>query len=78
MEGDATRVVLPSLVDLIFGLGAWILFFGAMLALVIYVTRDMNARGREGWAWGLLVVLAPFLGVLVWLIVRANSPRVSA
>jgi len=72
---DATRIVGPTWPDLIMGLVMWGFFLALLIGLGTVVTRDMNARGLQGWAWGLLVMLLPPLGLFLWLLVRANSPR---
>lgn len=38
------------------------------------VGRDMDARGQAGWAWAALVVVAPPIGVILWVVGRDRFP----
>ncbi|MEW6476858.1 MAG: hypothetical protein AB1679_31765 [Actinomycetota bacterium] len=51
-------------------------FFGVPLAcwLAVRAARDMDARGETGWRYGLLVLILPPVGVIVWLAARARRP----
>jgi RNA polymerase subunit RPABC4/transcription elongation factor Spt4 len=47
-----------------------VLFFGVMYFSVIFWSwRDANRRGAMGWFWGLVCVVFPFVGWLVYLVV---------
>jgi hypothetical protein len=47
------------------------LFFVVLYFAVIFWTwRDANRRGAMGWFWGLVCVVFPFVGWLVYLVVR--------
>lgn len=50
--------------------------WGIHLAIAFYAGRDMAARGRQGWAFALLIVLFPVLGILFWLLSRLRAERV--
>ncbi|HVL40031.1 MAG TPA: hypothetical protein VM328_11630 [Fimbriimonadaceae bacterium] len=65
-------VVLPSAGELVWG------FFviPVLLGLALWARTDMNRRGQPGWIWGLMVFFAPVVGILLWLALRRNWPRV--
>lgn len=46
------------------------------MLLITAAARDMDARGRDGRVYGLLMLLLP-VGVIVWLVGRARHPRVA-
>lgn len=46
------------------------------MLLITAAARDMDARGRDGRWYGLLMLLLP-IGLVVWLIGRARYPRVA-
>jgi len=48
----------------------------ALLGLAVWAALDMRRRAQPGWLWGLLIFFAPVLGVLLWLALRNNWPRV--
>jgi Na+/H+ antiporter NhaC len=58
-----------------------ILLLGIALAVITWmmlitaVARDMDARGRDGRVYGLLMLLLP-VGLVFWLVNRARYPRV--
>jgi hypothetical protein len=45
------------------------------MVLITAAARDMDARGRDGRLYGLLMLALP-LGLIVWLIKRARYPVV--
>ena len=48
-----------------------LLFFVVLYFAVIFWTwRDANRRGAMGWFWGLVCAVFPFVGWLVYLVVR--------
>ncbi len=51
----------------------WILWFFLLFKIItdIFRSRDMGGGAKAGWT--ILVILLPFLGVLVYLIVRGGS-----
>jgi hypothetical protein len=51
-------------------------FFGVPLAcwLAVRAARDMDARGDAGWRYGLLVLILPPIGLIVWLAARSRRP----
>jgi hypothetical protein len=40
----------------------------------IFVMRDMTRRGQRAWPWGVLIVAAPLVGLLIWAVLRNNWP----
>jgi RNA polymerase subunit RPABC4/transcription elongation factor Spt4 len=47
------------------------LFFIVMyFAVIFWVWRDASRRGAMGWFWGLTAAIFPFVGWLVYLVVR--------
>jgi chromate transport protein ChrA len=44
------------------------------LALCIYIGVDMNRRVQRGWLYGVLAVVAPVVGVILWAIARGSHP----
>ena len=46
------------------------------MLLITAAARDMDARGRDGRLYGLLMLLLP-LGLVVWLVKRAQYPVVT-
>jgi hypothetical protein len=46
------------------------------MLLITVAARDMDARGRDGRVYGLLMLLLP-VGVIVWLVGRARHPRLA-
>jgi hypothetical protein len=40
------------------------------LGLAFAAGRDMASRGRQGWAFAGLVLFAPIIGIVVWLLSR--------
>lgn len=61
-------VIRPAWDEVLWGVGGILLLLG--LAFIAW--RDMNKRGQLGVAWGLLVLFAPVVGVLIWLALRDN------
>jgi hypothetical protein len=51
----------------------WILWFFLLFRIIgdIFRSSDLGGGGKAGWA--ILVILLPFIGVLVYLIVRGGS-----
>jgi hypothetical protein len=47
----------------------------AWMLLITAAARDMDARGRDGRLYGLLMVVLP-VGLIVWLVGRGRHPRV--
>jgi hypothetical protein len=45
------------------------------MLLITAAARDMDARGRDGRLYGLLMVVLP-VGLIVWLVGRGRYPRV--
>ena len=60
----------PDSAEFIWGPVAALLLLMIVTAAVL-VSRDMSGRGRTGWVYGLLVLVIPPLGLLVWAVVRA-------
>jgi hypothetical protein len=48
----------------------------AWMLLITSAARDMDARGRDGRLYGLLMLALP-LGLIVWLVKRAQYPVVA-
>jgi hypothetical protein len=47
------------------------LFFAVLyFAIIFWTWRDANRRGAMGWFWGLTCAIFPFVGWVVYLIVR--------
>jgi hypothetical protein len=46
------------------------------MLLITTAARDMDARGRDGRLYGLLMLALP-LGLIVWLVKRARYPVVA-
>ena len=51
----------------------WILWIFLVIRIIfdIFRSRDLSGWGKAGWL--LLVIILPFLGVFIYLIVRAGS-----
>jgi hypothetical protein len=47
----------------------------AWMMLITMVARDMDGRGQDGRLYGLLMLALP-VGLVVWLVKRAQHPRV--
>lgn len=47
----------------------------AWMMLITMVARDMDGRGQDGRLYGLLMLALP-VGLVVWLVKRAQYPRV--
>ncbi len=54
-----------------------VVFFGVPVVcwLGVRAARDMDARGRPGWLFGLLILTVFPIGVLAWLAVRSRRPQ---
>jgi hypothetical protein len=48
----------------------------AWMMLITMVARDMDGRGQDGRLYGLLMLALP-VGLVVWLVKRAQYPRVA-
>ena len=48
----------------------------AWMLLITVAARDMDARGRDGRLYGLLMLALP-VGLIVWLVKRARYPVVA-
>jgi hypothetical protein len=46
------------------------------MLLITGAARDMDARGRDGRIYGLLMLVPP-LGIVVWLVKRSQYPRLA-
>jgi hypothetical protein len=46
------------------------------MLLITVAARDMDARGRDGRLYGLLMLILP-VGIVVWLVKRAQYPRIA-
>jgi hypothetical protein len=46
------------------------------MLLITVAARDMDARGRDGRLYGLLMLVLP-VGIVVWLVKRAQYPRIA-
>ena len=53
----------------------WLAFFGYCVLLVVWVTMDASWRGMRGLAWGTLVLITNFIGLLAYLVARIPPPR---
>lgn len=57
----------------------WIFLFAAWLMVLFRVLNDLfSDEGLSGWSkalWSVVLIFAPFLGVLVYLITRGNGMR---
>jgi uncharacterized membrane protein YhaH (DUF805 family) len=51
--------------------------FAITVALTVWVYRDANARGQNGILWGLLTFFFTLIGLIAWLIVRRDKPRIA-
>lgn len=51
-------------------------FFGVPLVcwLAVRAARDMDARGKAGWRYGLLLLCLPPVGLVAWLAARTRRP----
>jgi hypothetical protein len=47
------------------------------VAIGVWVYRDANSRGKDGTMWLLIVVFTGLLGIIIWLIVRDEQPRMA-
>jgi hypothetical protein len=52
-------------------------FLVIWIFVIVWVYRDAEQRGMNGVLWGLLVFLGNLVGLLIYLIVRSDSVRVS-
>jgi hypothetical protein len=54
-----------------------VVFFGVPVVcwLAVQAARDMDARGRPGWLFGLLILAVFPIGVLAWLAARSRRPQ---
>lgn len=52
-------------------------FLVIWIFVIVWVYRDAERRGMNGVLWGLLVFLGNLVGLLIYLIVRSDSVRVS-
>lgn len=64
--------LLPDTAEMVWGLIAFLVIPGMLIALSIYAARDMNRRGDSGLLYGLLVFFALPVGLIVWLLMRAR------
>ena len=44
------------------------------LALCVYIGTLMNRRVPRGWLYGVLALVAPVVGVILWAIARGSHP----
>lgn len=50
----------------------WFIFIIIWLFVAIFVASDASKYGENGMLWGLVVMLMPMMGLLVYLVVRSN------
>lgn len=63
--------MLPSLTDqIITGL-----LFLVVVLLAVLAVWDMRRRGQRGWPYGVLTLLAPPIGIAVWIIQATRIER---
>jgi hypothetical protein len=43
------------------------------LAVIFWTYRDANHRGAMGWFWGIVVAIFPFVGWVIYLVVRPSE-----
>ena len=68
-----TAVLSPILNNPLFGLVrnlCSLFFIVVYVAIIFWTWRDAARRGAMGWFWGLTVAIFPFVGWVVYLIVR--------
>lgn len=66
-------VLAPILTNPLFGLVrnlCSLFFIVVYFAIIFWTWRDAARRGAMGWFWGLTVAIFPFVGWIVYLIVR--------
>ncbi len=47
---------------------------GILAVVAIYVSKDMDSRGKPGWVYGMATFIAPPVGLTMWLVVRSRFP----
>lgn len=55
--------------------GLFFLVFAMFVVVAMAVVDDMNAAGRRGWLWGLLVIVGNVVALAAWIIVRKREAR---
>ncbi|HWG89347.1 MAG TPA: zinc-ribbon domain-containing protein [Candidatus Thermoplasmatota archaeon] len=58
----------------LFGFGFMALYWLLSLALAVWAYRDAESRNMIGILWALVVFFFPLLGIIIYLVVRANPP----
>ena len=65
--------IFGSLVSCLIGLVA----LGVWIAVTVWTYRDAQARGENGILWAVIVFFLGLIGLVIWLVVRSNKPRIA-
>lgn len=54
-----------------------LVMLGVWIAITVWTYRDAQARGENGVLWAVIVFFLGLIGLVIWLIVRSNKPRLA-
>ena len=54
-----------------------LVMLGVWIAVTVWTYRDAQARGENGVLWAVIVFFLGLIGLVIWLVVRSNKPRLA-
>ena len=54
-----------------------LVMLGIWIAITVWAYRDAQARGENGVLWAVIVFFLGLIGLVIWLVVRSNKPRLA-
>ena len=72
-DGGGLAGLIGGGIGCLFGL----VMLGVWIAVTVWAYRDAQARGENGVLWAVIVFFLGLIGLVIWLIVRSNKPRLA-
>jgi TctA family transporter len=55
-----------------------VIWFVVAILIAVWVYRDAESRGESGALWLIIVLITGIIGLIIWLIVRGDKPKVTS
>ncbi len=55
-----------------------VVWFVVAILIAVWVYRDAESRGESGALWLIIVLVTGIIGLIIWLIVRGDKPKVTS
>lgn len=55
-----------------------VLWFVVAILIAVWVYRDAESRGESGALWLIIVLITGIIGLIIWLIIRGDKPKITS